>query len=126
VSVPLPRRRAGFTLIELLVVIAIMIGLLRRLLTGTTMTGTVRVPIACSVLVSATGCGGKPAEAEGAVTYNGQPVTEGVIAFLPAAEGGPSGGGGVINGRYRVYDKVGLPPASAGSRSAGRSRPKRG
>jgi hypothetical protein len=50
------------------------------------------------------------AEVEGEVTFDGQPVTSGIISFVPAGATGQPGGGAVSKGKYRVYPEVGLAP----------------
>ncbi len=47
------------------------------------------------------GCGSFTA-VNGTVTYEGQPLEKGSIAFLPVDGLGPSAGGLIVNGRYRV------------------------
>jgi hypothetical protein len=64
--------------------------------------------------VAGLGCGSPPpplppAEVEGAVTYDGQPVGPGIITFAPLS-GGEGGGGIVTDGKYRVVAKAGLHP----------------
>jgi hypothetical protein len=59
------------------------------------------------VVVLMAGCGQSSAWVEGEVTYDGQPVGNGGITFLPADGKGPSAGGKIQNGRYTVAD---LPP----------------
>jgi hypothetical protein len=62
-------------------------------------------------LTSLTGCGGGGvAEVEGAVTYDGQPVSPGIVSFLPADAGGKQGGGAILKGKYRVYPESVLRP----------------
>jgi hypothetical protein len=60
------------------------------------------------------GCGSPPpplppAEVDGVVTYDGQPVGPGIITFTPLS-GGEGGGGIVMDGKYRVNVKAGLHP----------------
>lgn len=66
-------------------------------------------------LLPSIGCGssGLPAEVEGTVIYDGQPVPSGIVSFLPA-DGGeqPSGGGFIHEGKYRVYPESGLKPGN--------------
>ena len=47
---------------------------------------------------------------EGNVTFDGQPVEEGSIAFEPADGVGPSGGGKIQNGKYTLGEEAGLAP----------------
>jgi hypothetical protein len=55
------------------------------------------------------GCGSNRTTIEGTVTYAGQPVEQGSITFEPASGAGPSAGGIIENGRYKV-DAEGLTP----------------
>jgi hypothetical protein len=49
------------------------------------------------------GCGGGGgATVSGSVTYDGQPVGDGTITFLPADGKGPTVGGPIAGGRYSV------------------------
>jgi hypothetical protein len=51
------------------------------------------------------GCGeSKLSEITGTVTYDGKPVEQGSIAFIPVdGNMGPSGGGSITNGKYHAY-----------------------
>jgi hypothetical protein len=62
-------------------------------------------------LALSSGCGASQSSAEGAVTYDGQPVTSGVIAFV-ASDGKAGGGGGgtILDGRYKTPPEVVLKP----------------
>lgn len=63
--------------------------------------------------VLALGCTPPPkpvADVEGEVSYDGEIVTSGIISFLPLEGTGPSGGGAIRDGKYRIYPEVGLPP----------------
>jgi hypothetical protein len=51
---------------------------------------------------STAGCGGKPCHIHGEVTYDGQPVAEGFITFIPADGKGETAGGPISAGRYDV------------------------
>lgn len=56
-------------------------------------------------LVCLAGCGGTDTvEVEGTVTYDGQPIKVGTIAFLPG------GGDNILDGRYRVRSNAALKP----------------
>jgi hypothetical protein len=44
---------------------------------------------------------------EGTVSYDGQPIKAGAIAFVPLGDKGVSSGGAVIDGKYAVPDKYG-------------------
>jgi len=48
------------------------------------------------------GCGGSRTTIEGAVTFDGQPVEQGSITFEPASGAGPSAGGTIQKGRYKI------------------------
>lgn len=63
-----------------------------------------RVAVVAWVMFLLAGCGQSTGTAEGEVTYEGQPVEKGQIAFLPADGKGPQAGGAIVNGRYRVAD----------------------
>src|SRR5262245_44741406 len=54
------------------------------------------------------GCGGTgQVEVEGTVTYDGQPVKAGAIAFVPADNQGLSSGGTILDGKYHIPASVG-------------------
>ncbi len=57
--------------------------------------------VAAGVLPAAAGCSSSAA-VSGSVTYEGQPVARGAITFLPEDGRGPSCGGPIVDGRYRV------------------------
>lgn len=68
-------------------------------------------------LAPAIGCHGTVAEpipaveADGVITYDGQPVTSGIISFIPAdADERSSSGGAIANGKYHVYPEARLKP----------------
>ncbi|MCG8587262.1 MAG: hypothetical protein MI757_21365 [Pirellulales bacterium] len=69
--------------------------------------------IFCVALVASLGCGnGGPqrVEVSGTVTYEGDPVEDGTIRFLPTAESRvPSAGGYIRDGRYEITAKGGVP-----------------
>jgi hypothetical protein len=50
------------------------------------------------------GCGGGAARVAGEVTYEGRPVGDGAISFLPADGKGPAAGGPIVGGQYTVED----------------------
>jgi hypothetical protein len=55
------------------------------------------------VLAYCSGCGGdKRCPVNGEVTFQGQPVPEGSISFEPADGKGPTTGGPILNGQYRL------------------------
>jgi len=59
------------------------------------------------------GCSPRPkpvVEVEGEVTYDGQPVPNGIVSFLPEGRSGRPGGGAVAKGKYRIYPEAELAP----------------
>lgn len=64
------------------------------------------VRVAAGFLLAASlaaGCGGpKAGEVSGTVRYDGKPVEQGSIAFVPADGNGPSTGGEIADGKYSV------------------------
>jgi hypothetical protein len=70
---------------------------------------------AVALAVVSLGCGEQAppprpvSEAEGAVTYDGEPVPSGIISFVPL-DGGTGTGAAVIKGRYRVEPDAKLTP----------------
>jgi hypothetical protein len=70
--------------------------------------------LVCVVVVAMTGgCGPSGLERavlSGTVTYQGQPVKEGLIRFIPIkGTEGPSWGAHIIDGRYKAAGKGGVP-----------------
>src|SRR5262249_26343215 len=59
------------------------------------------LPLALPVIL-ALGCGGGAASISGDVSYNGEPVGNGFITFVPADGKGPSAGGEIDSGHYTV------------------------
>jgi hypothetical protein len=58
------------------------------------------------LLFSLAGCGGTGQVAvEGTVTYDGQPVEEGSIAFIATTKEGKGGGGTILQGKYTLGEK---------------------
>ena len=55
------------------------------------------------------GCGSNRTTIEGAVTFDEQPVEQGSITFEPASGAGPSAGGTIHSGRYKI-DAEGVAP----------------
>lgn len=66
-----------------------------------------QVSLVVWMVFSLAGCGQSTGSVEGEVTYDGQPVENGTITFLPADGKGPQVGGKILNGRYTVAD---VPP----------------
>ena len=56
------------------------------------------------------GSGGGLVAVEGNVTFDGQPVEEGSIAFEPADGAGPSAGGTIQQGKYALAADAGVLP----------------
>lgn len=52
-------------------------------------------------LAALAGCG-EPTGIEGMVTYNGKPVTRGIISVTPADGRGKGEGGQIVDGAYRI------------------------
>jgi hypothetical protein len=69
--------------------------------------------VLCAVAWACLGCGGGKVPVEGAVTLDGQAVEEGTISFEPADGRGPSTGGPIRAGRYRLAGEAG---ATAGEK----------
>src|SRR5687767_11663369 len=71
---------------------------------------------ALGMLVAALGCGGDGlarVAVEGSVSQGGQPLSAGVISFLPAAgNNGPAANTDIVEGRYR-FDRTNGPIAGA-------------
>lgn len=60
------------------------------------------------------GCGGRNGPervvVSGVVTYNGKPIPEGAIRFVPSQDSPvPTSGASILNGRYMVDGKGGVP-----------------
>jgi hypothetical protein len=64
------------------------------------------VALAFATLVTI-GCGSKRPVVEGLVTLDGVPITAGAIRLVPADGKGPTAGGGIMAGRYRVETAAG-------------------
>lgn len=58
--------------------------------------------IVASWLSISVGCGPATMAIHGTVTWDGSPVESGTISFLPADGKGPSYGGAITNGAYRI------------------------
>ena len=68
-------------------------------------------------LISLAGCGGRhEASVRGVVTLDGNPVSAGAVAFIPAEGGSPAYAQTDSSGRYEVYTgrEAGLPPGRYG------------
>jgi hypothetical protein len=60
-----------------------------------------------ALTLALTGCGGpKTYSVSGTVTYKGEPIPEGYIAFVPEGPG-RGGGGAIANGSYQVRAQAG-------------------
>ena len=69
-----------------------------------------RFALTCCLLLTAAGCGSRSAAMHvwGTVRYQGRPVKEGQIVFVPIEETiGPSTGAAIQDGRYDVPSRVG-------------------
>src|SRR5882672_87624 len=56
--------------------------------------------LAGAAVVLITGCGDGRVRVSGTVLFEGKPVEEGIIAFVPADGKGPTTGGPISDGRY--------------------------
>src|SRR6516162_8272107 len=54
------------------------------------------------LMILTSGCGGSSASISGTVTYNGEPVGDGSITFIPVDGKGPAVGSPIEAGRYLV------------------------
>lgn len=88
----------------------------------------------CLILViGLAGCGGggiERAAIKGTVTFDGQPIDQGVISFIPSgSNSGPSTGAEIRNGKYEILAENGPVPGTnrveiTGLRSTGTSEVK--
>lgn len=62
-----------------------------------------------AALAMCLGCSGGQNTIEGAITFNGEPVEQGSVTFEPSSGTGPSAGGTIQNGRYKI-DAEGVTP----------------
>jgi hypothetical protein len=84
-----------------------------------------KLGLIAAALAMCPGCGSNRNTIEGAVTFDGQPVERGSITFEPASGEGPSAGGTIQNGRYKI-DADGITPGEMVVRiSAARSTGKK-
>jgi hypothetical protein len=93
------------------------------LMNGRTSTGatwwcvsrTLRLRLCCAVTIACFGgCGGERGPervvVSGTVAYNGKPIPEGVIRFVPVSTSlGPTAGAIIANGKYRADGNGGVP-----------------
>lgn len=72
------------------------------------------VPLAMAVVLSAlSGCGYGPNDrvpVQGKVQFDGVPVEDGVISFIPGEAGRATAGGPITNGRYSIQAEKGPNP----------------
>ncbi|MGE3806514.1 MAG: hypothetical protein AB7K24_17755 [Gemmataceae bacterium] len=61
-----------------------------------------QVSLLLPLLILATGCGQAGSQLSGEVTYDGQPISSGMITFLPAEGSGTPVGIAIVNGRYQA------------------------
>jgi hypothetical protein len=67
--------------------------------------------IVCCCLLPLSGCGDASSTAlHGTVTFDGAPVTNGSIVFLPATGEGPKAAAAIEEGKYTIPADVGLKP----------------
>ena len=62
------------------------------------------------LLAACVGCGSGLVAVEGNVTFDGQPVEQGTIAFEPADGNGPTAGGQISGGKYSLSGDTGVSP----------------
>jgi hypothetical protein len=62
------------------------------------------------VLLTCVGCGGNETTIEGNVTFDGKPVEQGSIVLEPADRVGPTAGGTIAQGKYRLGAAEGIAP----------------
>ena len=91
---------------------------------GTALQGRWHRPLglpAVVVLAMLAGCGGNRPTVHGEVTFDGEPVVEGTISFEPADGVGPTTGGPIVDGKYRLFGEAAPVPGMKRVRiSAGR------
>src|SRR5437870_1956612 len=71
--------------------------------------------VVLAAVVSLTGCGGDPNARQavsGTVTFNGQPLDQGRIHFVPVDKTKSDSGATVENGKYNIPRDVGLMPGT--------------
>lgn len=61
----------------------------------------------CLLAGGCSSTGVKRASVMGNVTVNGEPVVDGAISFFPADGNGPTAGGTITNGRYKIATRYG-------------------
>jgi hypothetical protein len=61
--------------------------------------------LTCALLLIGSGC--SQPTVSGTVTFDGQPVSEGHIAFVPESGTGQGGGANIVNGAYTVKAAAG-------------------
>ncbi len=62
------------------------------------------------VVLLLAGCGTDLITAEGNVAWDGKPIESGTISFAPSDSMGPTIGGEIKEGKYRLEGERGLPP----------------
>ncbi|WP_143393609.1 hypothetical protein [Fimbriiglobus ruber] len=65
---------------------------------------------AALVGLAAAGCGDGPTRVpvEGTVSFDGRPVADGAITFIPADNRGPTAGARIVDGRYAIPRATGI------------------
>ena len=82
-----------------------------------------------AILLACAGCGNQKFPIAGEVTFDGQPVSEGVISLEPADGRGPTTGGKIIDGKYQLMSAASPLPGkkivriSAGRKTGRKIRP---
>ncbi|QDU29758.1 hypothetical protein ETAA8_48730 [Anatilimnocola aggregata] len=64
------------------------------------------------LLGSFLGCGSSATTVQGTVTFDGQPVEQGMIVFEPADGAGPVAGGPIQNGEYQIGSESNIAPGN--------------
>lgn len=67
-----------------------------------------QAPLFLGLVLAMSGCGSHTHEVSGTVTFDGVPISEGRISFVPEGSG-PGGGGAITNGSYSAA----VPPGKA-------------
>ncbi|WP_425619404.1 hypothetical protein NA78x_003144 [Anatilimnocola sp. NA78] len=62
--------------------------------------------------VACLGCGGSATTVQGTVTFDGQPVDQGMIEFVPTDGTGPVAGGTIANGSYQLGPETRVAPGN--------------
>jgi hypothetical protein len=63
--------------------------------------------VAVLTLFASSGCGDSTVQVEGTVSYEGQPIKAGAIAFVSMTDKGKSAGGAIVDGKYTIPAEFG-------------------